>query len=205
MILLIGSNAYSPFRLDAIKDAIARLDKNFKRIEIDAKWVYAIEEDGAISEEELARASTLLNAEGLCEGADFYVTPRKGTISPWSSKATDIFRNCGLKGIKRVERGIRYRVSPKLSEKCFAALYDKMTEGVYTDISDLFSIDEPRPGRTYDVLTKGIEAIKEANEELERLQSDEHLQYLAWLREKYILETNDNKCYLILKDVIRSD
>jgi phosphoribosylformylglycinamidine synthase len=179
MILLIGSNAYSPFRLDAIKDAIARLDKNFKRIEIDAKWVYAIEEDGAISEEELARASTLLNAEGLCEGADFYVTPRKGTISPWSSKATDIFRNCGLKGIKRVERGIRYRVSPKLGEKCFAALYDKMTEGVYTDISDLFSIDEPRPGRTYDVLTKGIEAIKEANEEIGLAISEKEMEYLA--------------------------
>jgi phosphoribosylformylglycinamidine synthase len=39
------------------------------------------------------------------------VTPRKGTISPWSSKATDIFHNCGLAGISRVERGVQFHVS----------------------------------------------------------------------------------------------
>ena len=95
MILLIGSDAYSPFRLDALKDAIARLDPGSGAVKIDAKWVYAIEEAaGGVQADELKRAATLLNAEGECDGADFYVTPRKGTISPWSSKATDIFRNC---------------------------------------------------------------------------------------------------------------
>ena len=29
-------------------------------------------------------------------GTLFLVVPRLGTISPWSSKATDIARNCGL-------------------------------------------------------------------------------------------------------------
>ena len=180
MILLIGGDAYSPFRLDALKDAIAKLDPGAGAVKIDAKWVYAVEEaDGGADPGELERASTLLNAEGLCDGADFYVTPRKGTISPWSSKATDIFRNCGLKSINRVERGIRFRVSPALGGKCFAALYDKMTEGVYTDLSDLFDVDEPRPGRTYDVLAKGVDAIREANEEIGLAISEEEMEYLA--------------------------
>ena len=121
MILLRGSDAYSPFRMDALKDAIARLDPTLGPIQIDAKWVYALEmADEAFDVEELKRAATLLNAEGDCDAADFFVTPRKGTISPWSSKATDIFRNCGLKTIKRVERGIRYRVSG-LASKVLAA------------------------------------------------------------------------------------
>ena len=112
MILLLGSDAYSPFRMDALKDAIAKLDPELGPVNIDAKWVYAIQTNGeSFNPEELKRAATLLNAEGECEGADFYVTPRKGTISPWSSKATDIFRNCGLKSIRRVERGIRFFVS----------------------------------------------------------------------------------------------
>ena len=148
MILLLGSAAYSPFRMDALKDAIAKLDPSLGSLAIDARWVYAVElTSAAFDAEELKRAAILLNAEGNCDGADFFVTPRKGTISPWSSKATDIFRNCGLKSILRVERGIRFKVNylapkpwktPKdLRESAaIAALYDKMTEGVYTDLSD---------------------------------------------------------------------
>ena len=135
MILLIGSDAYSPFRLDAIKDAIAKLDPALGPVEIDAKWVYALKmKDESFPVEELQRAGVLLNAEGECDDADFFVTPRKGTISPWSTKATDIFHNCDLKSIERVERGIRFKTSKKLPENCFAALYDKMTEGVYEEL-----------------------------------------------------------------------
>ena len=166
MVLLLGSEAYSPFRLDAIKEAIAKIDSSLGPLNIDARWVYALElADEAFDVTELERAASLLNAEGNCDGADFYVTPRKGTISPWSSKATDIFRNCGLKSIKRVERGIRYNVSlanpwsPVTQEdfkkslpraKWLAALYDKMTEGVYDDLADLSTSPRasPPPGAT---------------------------------------------------------
>ena len=180
MILLIGSDAYSPFRLDAIKDAIAKLDPALGPVEIDAKWVYALKmKDGSFAAEELQRAGVLLNAEGQCDDADFFVTPRKGTISPWSTKATDIFHNCDLKSIERVERGIRFKTSKVLPEQCFAALYDKMTEGVYEDIADLFEAGEPKPGRIFDVLSKGIEAIREANDELGLAISEPEMEYLA--------------------------
>ena len=180
MILLIGSDAYSPFRLDAIKDAIAKLDPALGPVEIDAKWVYALKmKDDAFAVEELQRAGVLLNAEGQCDDADFFVTPRKGTISPWSTKATDIFHNCDLKSIERVERGIRFKTSKPLPEQCFSALYDKMTEGVYEDIADLFEAGEPKPGRIFDVLTKGIAAVREANDELGLAISEPEMEYLA--------------------------
>ena len=189
MVLLLGSDAFSPFRLEALKDAVAKADAALGSIEIDAKWVYAIQAVGeGVDGEELARAASLLNAVGPCDGADFFVTPRKGTISPWSTKATDIFRNCGLKTIARVERGIRSKVKklggdgekPLSASASFLQLiHDKMTEGVYTDIADLFDVDEPRPWRTYDVLSKGVEAIREANVEIGLAISEPEMKYLA--------------------------
>ena len=203
MVLLLGSDAYSPFRLDALKAALAKADPTLGPLAIDAKWVYALElVDAPVDSQELARAAELLNAEGGCDDADFYVTPRKGTISPWSSKATDIFRNCGLKSIRRVERGIRFFVSeagpyaPRaaldardedgrrpgavaLPPAALAALYDKMTEGIYADLADLFDVAAPRPGRTYDVLKRGVAAIREANEEIGLAISEPEMKYLA--------------------------
>ena len=103
------------------------------------------------------------------------MTPRKGTISPWSSKATDIFRNCGLAGIARVERGIRFRIKPAFDRsdaQLLNALHDRMTEGVYDTLDDLFDCPPPRPGRTFDVMAKGVAAIREANAELGLAISD---------------------------------
>ena len=193
-ILLAGANAFSPFRIDAIKAALAAADPALVGVEVAAKWVYAIEpatEEG-VDSATLEKAASLLNASGGAKASDgiFYVTPRKGTISPWSSKATDIFRNCGLKGIIRVERGIEFSiashgaaVSPFASDgrvrPAFEALYDRMTEGVYSDLSDLFDQRPPRPGVVFDVLGRGVEAIREANVSLGLAISEQEMQYLA--------------------------
>ena len=204
-ILLTGTAAYSPFRLDALRAALGACASELKTAQIDARWVYAIQPEGdGPDEETLARAALLLNVvpsaecgvpsaelkheDGSVSNAlgtrhqalgTFYITPRKGTISPWSSKATDIFRNCGLKGIARVERGIRFNVSPAVPAAALGALYDRMTEGVYTDLDDLFDQLPPKPGRTFDVLAQGVEAIRAANTELGLAISEPEMQYLA--------------------------
>ena len=65
MVLLLGSEAYSPFRLDAIKEAVAKIDPSLGPLNIDAKWVYALElADEAFDVTELERAASLLNADG---------------------------------------------------------------------------------------------------------------------------------------------
>ena len=111
-ILLLGSEAFSPFRLDALKKAMGKLVPGMERVGLRARWVYALEAEGegGVPPESLERAGALLNvgsgigksgsldAVSCCE-TSFYVSPRKGTISPWSTKATDIFRNCGVKGV----------------------------------------------------------------------------------------------------------
>jgi hypothetical protein len=46
----------------------------------------------------------ILSADEFQDDFSFYVGPRLGTISPWSSKTEDIVKNVGFKNIKRVER-----------------------------------------------------------------------------------------------------
>ena len=116
-----------------------------------------------------------------------FVSPRKGTISPWSSKASDIFRSCGLgQWVRRVERAIRVSVekdgrplAPAALAPAFPLLHDRMTEGVYDDLSDLFAASEPKPGRVFDVLAEGRAAIERANVELGLALYPDEIDYLA--------------------------
>ena len=203
-ILLLGADAFSPFRMDALKAAMGKLVPGMERADLRARWIYAIEaEDAAgVPPESLERAAALLNVGGSAASATlppaaagalsetrFYVSPRKGTISPWSTKATDIFRNCGVRGVKRVERAIRYSICSSGAsafprnfsdvKPALPALFDRMTEGVYLSLDDLFDELPPQPGRTFDVLGRGIEAIREANVELGLAISEPEMQYLA--------------------------
>lgn len=118
--------------------------------------------------------------------AGVIVIPRKGTISPWSSKATDIFHNCGLHTVTRVERGIHYAFTCAHGgcatrvqlQPILHLLHDRMTEGVYEDISDMFDHRAPAPHREIDVLHGGMAALAQANRELGLALNDDEMAYL---------------------------
>ncbi len=123
------------------------------------------------------------------EGALILVTPRPGTISPWSSKATDIAHGCGLKGLHRLERGIAYFIKPEQSnlssdqwQLAASLLHDRMTQSVWADLDaaeNLFIHAEPRPGQTIDILTGGRDALMQANTDLGLALSGDEVEYLA--------------------------
>ena len=118
-------------------------------------------------------------------GELFLVIPRFGTISPWSSKATDIAHNCGLGKIDRLERGIVYYVqgiSAADREAAAAVLHDRMTETVLADSSaaeGLFSHAEPAPLTTVDILAGGRDALVEADKTLGLALADDEIDYLV--------------------------
>ena len=123
-------------------------------------------------------------------GELFLVTPRAGTISPWSSKATDIAHNCKLGKILRLERGIAYHVAlepgASLGEADIrhieACIHDRMTETVLRDFdaaSCLFDHTPPTPGSSVDVLNGGIAALEAANTELGLALSPDEIDYLV--------------------------
>src|SRR5574340_421481 len=88
---------------------------------------------------------------GLKLGA---LAPRHGTISPWSSKATDILKNCGLSCFRRIERGVAFHLldaagqplSADAKARLLPRLHDRMTEAVMTlaDVAQLFQHVPPR-------------------------------------------------------------
>ena len=122
------------------------------------------------------------------DGVLFLVVPRPGTISPWSSKATDIARNCGLRQIRRIERGIAYyvRAVEKLTleqrETIAARLHDRMTQRVFHEMAGaqlLFGHDEPRPMTSVDLLEGGRDALVLANQRLGLALADDEIGYLV--------------------------
>ncbi|MBP5226858.1 MAG: phosphoribosylformylglycinamidine synthase [Kiritimatiellae bacterium] len=186
-ILLPGASAFSAFRLEALEGRLHEQLALSGKPTVEAAFVYLIHAAAPLSAETLARACSLLGAtDAPLPAGGFFVTPRKGTISPWSSKATDIFTNCGLAGIERVERGVQFRIAldgqpldlQRLAP-AFGVLHDRMTEGVYTDLDDFFDQLPPAPGRVYDVLAKGIDALREANVEMGLALSEDEMEYLC--------------------------
>ncbi|WP_404851483.1 phosphoribosylformylglycinamidine synthase [Colwellia sp. RSH04] len=121
------------------------------------------------------------------QGLLLLVTPRPGTISPWSSKSTDIAHNCGLNKVVRLERGLAYyvEVSDKLSTEQQAQLtsllHDRMMESVFSDLSqasDLFASSEPGEFTSIDIQTGGKAALINANVELGLALADDEVNYL---------------------------
>src|SRR5262245_57450606 len=116
MLILPGSNALSSFRAERLLSRVQAIEPGI--IAITGRFTHFVEPVSSLSEQELARLSELLtygdavvgNSECDQLGHLFVVIPRFGTISPWASKATEIAQHCGIAHIKRIERGIRYRV-----------------------------------------------------------------------------------------------
>ena len=121
-------------------------------------------------------------------GELFLVVPRPGTISPWSSKATDIAHNCGLAAIERLERGLAYYIrseqplTVEQREQIAAQLHDRMVEVVLSDqdqAGTLFRHEQPRPMAQVDILDGGRDALAKANSELGLALADDEIDYLV--------------------------
>jgi len=122
-------------------------------------------------------------------GLFLLVTPRPGTISPWSSKSTDIAHNCGLNKVVRLERGIAYYVSinegvtltSEQEVQVNTLLHDRMMESVFNDFdqaSKLFTSSEPGELTAIDIENGGKTALVNANIELGLALADDEVNYL---------------------------
>lgn len=122
------------------------------------------------------------------EGELFLVVPRAGTISPWSSKSTDIAQNAGLDKVKRIERGVAYYIkssaplSDQQKQAIAACLHDRMVESVFADLSaaeSLFVQHDPETQTSVDILAGGRNALVAANSELGLALAEDEIDYLV--------------------------
>ncbi|GAB4345048.1 MAG: phosphoribosylformylglycinamidine synthase [Gammaproteobacteria bacterium] len=191
MLRLRGSTALSPFRVEKL---LNRLRSRIPDVtHVSAEYVHFADLEQRLDRDELAVLDRILtygprSAEVTPEGRMLLVVPRLGTISPWSSKATDIAHNCGLNKIRRLERGVVYYLASRSTldgdqlDIAMSLIHDRMTEMVMTDPEDaeaLFSQAEPAPVSTVALLTEGRLALESANRELGLALSEDEIDYLV--------------------------
>ena len=129
---------------------------------------------------ELLNYRTPIDSRDLNRPPDCCVIPRVGTISPWSSKATDVFRLCGLNQVEKVERGIRWWLKP-FGETLIGALHDRMTQTVLVEEDFDVMIQQVNP-KLLDFIRLGdspIQAIEAANKRLGMAISADEIEYLV--------------------------
>ncbi len=120
----------------------------------------------------------------LSAGPRLWITPRSGTQSPWSSKATDILHNTGFTGIERIERARVVRLTGATDlQKLAPALHDRMTESIFFSEAAMqaaiFAEHPPKPLTHIDVLTRGAEAIREADRTFGLSLAPDEIDYLV--------------------------
>ncbi len=192
LIQLRGRNALSAFRHDKLMQALAQAVPSIEAVQAEY-WHFANLRQPltAPERETLGRILTYGPQTEACDtrGYMVLVTPRAGTISPWSTKATNIARQCGLDGVERIERGVAWYLrkagwAPLSKEEHRAVLpliHDRMTETVLTDmdgVSKLFEQHAPEPMTRVDVLLGGRDALVSANLDLGLALSPDEIDYL---------------------------
>jgi phosphoribosylformylglycinamidine synthase len=186
MIVLDGQSALSPFRLERLN---ARLDALHRGARVQAAWhVYFIDTDTAPEGEQRKRLLEVLEAKDAApESASLWVVPRLGTISPWSSKATDILHGAGFQ-VRRVERGMAWQLAhmPEAGARDYDAvmdvLHDAMTQSVLTQLDDakgLFLAGKPGDLLHITLGSDAQAALAKANSELGLALADDEIEYLA--------------------------
>jgi phosphoribosylformylglycinamidine synthase len=188
-----GGRALSPFR---VRQREARLQGIFPHAgRLAARFIYFVDTRRELSTEEEAHLADLLLGEGdhwtppeFEPGRSLFVIPRMGTISPWSSKATEIAFHAGLEpALRRIERGIHWFVEgeglAQLPLEALAApLHDRMTETVVSDAAGaaaLFREESPRPLGRVELEPDPVSALEAANRELGLALSGDEISYLA--------------------------
>ena len=191
ILKLRGASALSDFRLAKLLPQLKALHPGVKALA--AQFRHFVELSGPLDELEKDLLNKLL-AYGVPPAGDgtkdlvLLVVPRIGTISPWSSKATDIARQCGLAKVRRIERGTAYslKVSGSIEDAKRAALaallHDRMTETVLASEEEADALFAHVPPRALGSVALGADArvaLEAANARLGLALSADEIDYLA--------------------------
>lgn len=193
MHILRGKTALSEFRISKLLTALQQKVPDIQKL--DCQFIYFIHSSNKLNKNEIKQLNIIL---GLSEQENetqnnhnnaslILTTPRPGTISPWSSKATDILHNCGMDNILRIEKGISWTVadiseiSQTNTNLIKPLLHDRMTETVMKDFNQavvLFQSSNAAPLKIIELLASGKESLELANAEMGLALSASEIDYL---------------------------
>ncbi|MCY3687796.1 MAG: phosphoribosylformylglycinamidine synthase [Gammaproteobacteria bacterium] len=186
MQVLYGGTALSPFKTANLLSALRAV--NTALGSVSARFVHFLEFDEISASDEQLLKVLLRYGEEWPESVSHgplscLVVPRPGTISPWSSKATDILRNCGLAHLGRIERGIVYYFDAETIDREWTPLvHDRMTQAILPDVKEaarLFERQQPRPMASVDIFGGGRESLLRADREMALALAPDEIDYLC--------------------------
>lgn len=186
MLIFLGTTAFIPFH---VQQQLRQRHSTFSNIEsIQARYFYLVETTKALSTLEINHLTKLLPECKLITHFDttdqllsLWVLPRLGTISSWSSKATDIAKICELDAVERIERGIYYQLQGA-NNNIINELHDPLTESVVLDekqLTHFFQHKKATSFKTIDLLNHGYSILEEANQSLGLALSQIEINYLV--------------------------
>jgi phosphoribosylformylglycinamidine synthase len=191
LLALAGTPALSGFRIEKLLARIAALEPAVTGLA--SRYMHFAALARPLSDGEQRILERLLTygpraaaASQGGEGERLLIVPRAGTLSPWSSKATDIAHVCGLAAVERIERGIEYRIAarqplgPERLSRIAPVLLDRMTEMALLDAAQaerLFGHSAPRPALRIPI-AGGREALEAANSTMGLALSADEIDYL---------------------------
>ncbi len=204
--VLPGSSALGQHGARRLLERLQGIDAAVSRV--DADYFYLVATGAELAGDDRRRLQALLDeappasSASAASSADrsslcIFVTARVGTLSSWSTKATDIAHNCAMAHVERIERGIRYRigrkaglfgfgkepgVAPDMLARLAGVLHDRMTESWFADAPDparLFMPLQGRPLSRVPLLAQGREALLAADRELGLALSADEVDYLV--------------------------
>lgn len=208
MLVLRGAPALSEFRINKLLENFVA--QQLPVSDIYAEFVHFAELNAELNDSKREILEKLLTYGPSIpahepKGMLLLVTPRPGTISPWSSKATDIAHNCGLSEVKRIERGCAYYIelSKELDQQQLATLqqliHDRMTESVMTSLAHadtLFVEEQPKAFSSVDILNGGREALANANVSMGLALAEDEIDYLVENFTRLERNPNDIELYM---------
>ena len=247
MLILPGSSFIPTSKRGSLLRDINRLCPRISSI--DAIWIHLVQSKSTKHENELKDTSSVVNpilnrlltyGENNAGSAETqaafsannnnnainvaYVLPRHGTVSPWSSKATDIARLCRLGDhVERLERGIAFVFTTSDGQKVtendvssFAHLiHDRMTQTIHLDPpkqSDFFTHGRPRPLKfvhltTTDGKTTATDKLISANKTLGLALSTDEIDYLidAYVSGQHPMHRNPTDAELFMFAQVNSE
>jgi phosphoribosylformylglycinamidine synthase len=181
-----GISALGSFKTQALQAKLNQAQSNLTLLGAEFIHFADLNEDldksKATQLAQLLAYSEALTVSGVV--SSLVIIPRLGTISPWSSKATDIMHLCDMPQINRIERAIIYHFDAAIINRpaVLACVMDKMTESELTSIDDAHSIFdnfEPRAFSSVDILALGKVALEKTNTELGLALSAGEIDYLV--------------------------
>ena len=179
LLAFVGPPALSSLRRHSL---LARCQRCAPEIEdLTATYFYAVQCARDLADDEMARLMHILDVDATLPARahnEVAIGPRPGTTSPWSSKATDILKNCGLEFVRRVERGTLYAfAADTVPSAVVPQLYDRMIEAPLDFLETLFRRVAPNPLVHIPVRAEGRQALVAANREMGLALSDEEIDY----------------------------